>query len=220
MRERFRSGVSGPLIGAVLCAAPAAAFAADTERRFELAPYAGVRFGGAFEAEAGEDFDLERNEAKGLLFNMTTATGDTQWEVLYARQRTRIETQPAFETGPLLDIDADYLQAGGTYLFDAGDTQPFVALTAGIGRFAPGPPGFDDELYLSGSLGGGVHLRARDRIGVRIEGRVFASFIDTDGELFCRGGAHSESSAYTCALAADSDTLVQWETRIGLVFRF
>lgn len=209
------------LLGALCGALPAAAPAQERALRFELAPYTAFRFGGAFEREDGQqDYDLDDGDAQGLIFDMTTQDGGRQWEVLYARQRTALETPEALDGGPPLDIDAEYLQAGGTYLFDGQSRRPFVALTAGIARFAPAPSGFDDESYLSASLGGGVHLRADKRIGVRIEGRMFASLIDSDSELFCGGGAQAEQAGYLCTLDVDGTTLVQWEARVGLVLRF
>ena len=112
---------------------------------------------------------------------------NTQWEVLYAHQPTVLETLPSFTGGPLLDIDVDYLQFGGTFLFDndSDTTVPFIAMTAGLARFEPGLSSIDAENYLSGSLGGGVHLRANRRVGVRLEARAFLTLVESDSTLFC-----------------------------------
>jgi hypothetical protein len=186
--------------------------------RFELTPYAAYRFGGEFESETGTgDFQLDESDAEGLIFNaQALGAVDAQWEVLFVRQQTELETQPSFAGPPSLDIDVDYWHFGGTYLFDGGGVRPFIAMTVGVSHFEPRLPGFDDENYFSASFGAGVQLRAAKRVGVRLEGRVYASLVDSDGQLFCRRGGQ----ASVCALNVDGTTLVQWETRAGLVFRF
>jgi hypothetical protein len=193
------------------------AAAQEAPPRFELTPYAAYRFGGEFEEVDGErTFELREGNAQGLIFNIRAARANTQWEALYAHQQTQVETQASFNGGPLLDIDVDYLHFGGTYQFEGENTRPFVALTAGVSHFEPGLPGFDGETYLSGSIGGGVQLRAQKRLGVRLEARAFASLVDSDGTLFCAGGA----SVNGCALNVNGTALFQWEAHAGLVFRF
>ena len=205
----------------VFVAAAAGAFALPLAAqspayRFELTPSAAYRFGGEFDnANGAADFDVRESDAQGLLLDIRAKDVNTQWEALYARQSTEVETQPAFG-GPALDLDVEYWHFGGTYLFDGRDVRPFIALTAGLTRLDPAPSRFDAENYFSASLGGGVHLRAAKRLGVRLEARVFASLIDDDGELFCASGGATNA----CALVIDGETLFQWEARAGLVFRF
>ena len=214
---------STALAGA-LALAPGLAPAQSTDERewrprFELTPYAGYRIGGEFEdAEDGTAFEIHEGQAEGLIFNIHTAAGNTQWELLYAHQSTEVETQPAFAEGALLAIDADYWHFGGTYLFDmpSPGVQPFLAMTAGITRFDPAVSGIEAENYFSGSLGGGVQLRSDRRVGVRLEGRAFGTLVDSEGGLFCYSGP----SAAGCALAVDGDALFQWELKAGVVFRF
>jgi hypothetical protein len=210
------------LAAALLAAAalPRLAAAQEAPPRFELTPYAAYRIGGEFEDAATADgFDVREGNADGLVFNIRTDSVNAQWELLYAHQRSELQTRPTFAGAPTLAIDADYLQFGGTYLFDGTRVRPFIALTAGLVRFEPGRSGIEAENYLSGSFGGGVHLRADRRIGVRLEGRVYGSLIDDDGDLFCvSGGLLSPVSG--CALAVDGDAFIQWEARAGVVFRF
>lgn len=194
--------------------------------RFELTPYGAYRFGGEFDAPSDDDpatpetphFELHEGNAFGLIFNIRAATVNTQWEILYARQQTEVDTLPSFVGGPRLDIDVDYLQFGGTYLFDEQSTStvPFIALTAGFAHFDPALPGAEAETYWSGSISGGVQLRADKRIGVRLEARAFASLIDSDSTLFCTTGPE----ANRCALSVRGTALYQFEARAGVVIRF
>jgi len=194
--------------------------------RFEITPYAAYRIGGEFEPQAepkdldanGRGFELHEGNAEGLILDIRTSAGDSQWEVLYAHQDTELETQPSFVGGPTLDIDVSHFQFGGTYLFeDSSDTiVPFIALTAGLARFEPELDGVEAENYFSWSFGGGVQLRAERRIGVRLEARVFGSLIDDDSALFCV----SSPEVSSCAVVVEGDQLYQVEARVGVVVHF
>jgi len=195
------------------------AAAADNEAppRFELTPFAGYRIGGEFEQQnGGGHYELDEGNSEGLIFNITARDVNTQWEVLYGHQSTKVATQVAFDPAARLPLDVEYFQFGGTYLFDGEDTRPFIALTVGVTHFGPSLPGVDAESFLSGSLGGGVQLRKTERIGVRLEARVFATFVNSDGALFC----HSGPAGGACAIQIHGTALYQLETSAGVVFRF
>jgi len=195
---------------------PDLAAAQDASFKFELTPFAGYRIGGQFEEQDGEgEFELYESSAQGILLNVA-AKSNGQWEVLYARQDTKVDTQTRLVGDALLDMDVEYFHFGGTYLFDGEDTRPFLALTIGLSRFDPHPSDLRPENYFSASMGGGVQLRATKRFGVRIEGRVFTTFVDSDSDIFCR----SSAEANFCAIRVEGTTLTQWELRAGLVFRF
>jgi hypothetical protein len=202
-------------VGGVAC--PSFAAAQEAPLRYELTPYAAYRFGGEFEEQDGDrTFELREGNAQGLIFNIRAKDVNTQWEALYAHQQTELETQASFSGGPLLDIDVDYLQFGGTYMFDGEDARPFIALTVGVAHFEPTLAGYDGETYFSGSLGGGVQLRANKRIGVRLEARAFMTLVDSEGFLFCGSGGQISG----CALTVNGTALYQFEGRAGVVFRF
>lgn len=184
--------------------------------KFELTPYAGFRLGGSFDEQDGDGrIDLDDSNAYGLMFNIM-AHANGQYELIYARQNTDADTRGFFADDPTIDIDVEYFQFGGTYLFDGDSTRPFIALTLGGSRFDPGLAGSNSESFFSASFGGGVQLRANDRLGVRLEARVFTTFVDDDTDIFCEsiGGAGS------CLIRIEGQLFSQWEARAGLVFRF
>ena len=190
--------------------------AQSQDLRFEITPYAAYRMGGSFDEKDGDGrVELNDSGAEGLLFNIK-ANPNGQYELIYARQSTDAESSGFFAGDPEIDLDVEYLQFGGTYLFDGDNTRPFVALTLGATRFDPGIPDTGSESYLSASLGGGVQLRARERLGIRLEARVFTTFVDDDSSIFCS----SDNGAGACLVAIEARTLSQWEVRAGLVFRF
>jgi hypothetical protein len=211
-------------------AAAAAAFgraaAQEPPFRFEVTPYGAYRVGGEFEPQAESNdgagnaggFELEEGNAEGVILAILTSAGTGQWELLYAHQRTELDTNPSFVGAPTLELDVTQLQLGGAHLFDddSETLAPFIALTAGLARFEPRLDEADAENYFSWSLGGGVHLRANRRIGVRLEARVFGTLIDDDSALFCVASPTGSS----CAVFAEGDQLYQLETRVGVVGRF
>jgi hypothetical protein len=115
-----------------------------------------------------------------------------------------------------LELDVEYLHFGGAYRFSGSAIKPFVTATAGAAHFSPRLPGFGGETFLSGSIGGGVQLRADKPVGVRLEGRLFATFLGHDTDIFC----HASGVMDTCAIAVSSSPLLQWEMGAGIVFRF
>lgn len=190
--------------------------AQDQPLKFELTPYTGYRMGGSFDEKDGPGrVDLNDSSAEGILFNIA-ANPNGQYEFLYARQGTDADTSGFFADDPTIDLDVEYLHFGGTYLFDGENTRPFVAMTLGATRFDPELAGTGSESFFSASLGGGVQLRARQRLGIRLEARVYTTFVDDNSNIFCS----SIDGAGACLVQVDARTLTQWEARAGLVFRF
>jgi len=217
-RDVVSLGIAAVCASALPAAAQDAVPAAErSPLGFELTPYLAYRIGGEFESEDGEThYELHEGDAQGLIFNFNAAQPGTQWQILFGRQRTELQTQELFAGVPLLDLDADYLQFGGTYVFDGTTTRPFVALTAGLARFDPRASNLEAENFFAGSISGGVQLRADKRIGVRLETRVFATLVNNDGGLFC--GFNGTTSG--CAVTIHGTALYQWEASAGLVIRF
>lgn len=190
--------------------------AQNKQFNFELTPYAAYRLGGQFEEKDGDgQFEFEDSDAQGIMLSGLVRS-NTQWEVLYGRQNTDVDTQGLFVNDPLFDLDVEYFHFGGTYLFEGDNVRPFIALTVGVSQFDPGPDSFDSESFFSASIGGGWQLNASKRIGVRLEARAFTTFVESDSDIFCQ----SSGAGGTCLIAVDAKTLTQWEARAGLVFRF
>ncbi len=206
--------------GAVFCcllfAMTSSASAQDKPLKFEITPSVGYRFGGHFEdADGGAEFELIESDAQGITFNIL-ANPNGQWEIIYAHQETELGTQGLFSSDPFVDLDVDYLQFGGTYLFDGNNTRPFIAMTIGVSQFDPQPAEFNSETFFSASFASGVHLNANKRFGVRLEARVFTTFVTSSSNIFCS----SVGGTGGCLVQIDGTAVTQWEGRVGLVFRF
>lgn len=201
----------------VLLATDAAPLAAqESDLRFEITPFTAYRVGGDFQERDGSgQVALSDSDSQGVMFNIK-AHPNGQYELLYARQSTEADTRDIMMNDSTFDIDVEYFHFGGTYLFDGDNTRPFIALTLGLSQFDPAIPGSDSESFFSASFGGGIHLNAGKRFGVRLEARAFTTFVDSDSNIFCV----SLNGVGSCLIQVDARTLTQWEARAGLVFRF
>jgi hypothetical protein len=201
---------TGPLAGPAL---------ADTgPSRAELTAFAAFASGGELTlADENGSVDFDDGAGYGLVFN-AAASGNTEWELLAAAQGTSLEPGPVAALRDL-DVDVQYLHAGGTYLFEPSPAlpmRPFVALTLGATRLDPSGAGTSSEVYGSASLGLGMKLYPSERVGVRLEARAFATLTSGDSELFCALGGEQN----VCAIGIDGDVFTQWWALAGLTWRF
>ena len=182
---------------------------------FELTPVLGYGIGGDFE-DVDTEAELEFDEAAsfGVIFNIQESP-NTQWEVLYLRQGTELTTDELFVSQPLLDVDVHYLHGGGTYILEGGQVQRFVSGTLGLTRFDPSGD-FDAENFFSFSLGAGLRFLPSERVGVRLEVRWLATFVDSDTDVFCSTGGATN----VCALQGAGSLVNQWHLFAGATFRF
>ncbi len=183
---------------------------------FEITPFGGYRYGGEFE-ETDRNFSIELDdkESYGLILNARHSPV-TQWEILYSRQETSADTIGLGLSDPLLDLSVEYLQAGGTYLWDGDHARPFLAATLGVTQIDISNPGYDSDSFFSFSLGLGLQIRPTDRLGLRLEARGYGTLLDSDSDLFCE----FSPSNNICAIRIDGTIMWQVEALAGIVFRF
>lgn len=199
------------------CTAATTGHAGESEERFlryELAPFAGYRFGGDFERRAnGGDLDLADSRAFALALDLRR-DAYSQYELFYARQSTRLQGSAGLGAP---DIEVEYLHLGGT-LVVAEDSYlaPYIVATVGATRFGLDPAEADDETRFSFSLGAGLRVPVRPRFSLRLEARGFITLVDTDGSFFCESG----ELGGVCAIAARSSTFIQYEILAGAAFAF
>jgi hypothetical protein len=90
-----------------------------------------------------------------------------------------------------------------------GRVRPFLTGVVGLTRYASD---VDSEVRFSVGAGGGVKLFPARRVGLRLDGRLFTTFVDADlGFLACTPG--------TCITALHVNMVWQAEFTAGIVFR-
>lgn len=216
LSERFVLKASIAAMMLAMSSAGAAETMQQELARFSLTPFGGYTFGGEFK-DAEDMLAVEVDDAPhlGLIFNIREGA-NTQWEIFYSSQQSEADTAEVSPTQPMVDLDIQYLQIGGTYVADGDRARPYLAATIGGTRFDPGPLTFDSEHFFSFGVGAGWYVAATERLDLRLEGRVLGTFLRSDTELFCETGPVEN----ICAIAADSDLYWQFQTSLGFAFRF
>lgn len=200
----------------MLLFSPVLAPAQDSPGRFEITPFGGYRFGGTIEeADTELEAELADGASAGLILNLREGP-NTQWELVYARQGTDADVRDFDFAATTLDVDIDTLQIGGTYLGDGERYRPYMAATVGGTRISPTLSDIDGDTFWSFSIGAGLQVFPAERIGLRLETRLWGTLLSSDSDLFCESGP----AGGICAIAVDARMLWQFETLAGLVIRF
>jgi hypothetical protein len=177
----------------------------------EISPMAGYRFGGDFfELITNQRVDADGAPAAGVAVNVPLHDG-LQVEALFTHQEARI-TVPATGSRPASQwrIAVDHWMAGGLQEFGSSRARPFLTGLLGLTRYAADG---DNEIRFTVSAGGGVKLFPARHLGVRFDGRVFATIVDAEGSaLACSPGI--------CLVAFDAHVVWQAEFTTGLTVVF
>ena len=178
---------------------------------FGITPFTGYRFGGEFEdINTGTTLKLSEEQTYGIIFDRQLASGDIM-EFYYSRQPSSLLASGSVTPGALIDIDVEYFHLGGKYPIKS-NAGAFYVGSVGLTRFSPGVDGLGAETNFSIGLGVGMETAADKRVGFRLEGRAFGTFIDSSGGIFCGGGG--------CIVVTESQMLWQFEVNAGITFRF
>lgn len=186
---------------------------AGAEWGVEITPYAGYAIGGSFEDNTtGASLDVKEGGAFGLVLDYPD-TPETQYELFYGFQRTKVTGGGTLGGETLFDLDIHYLHLGGTYMFPGEKVRPYIAGGLGATHFVPHGSGLNQKTYFSISLGGGVKIPISGHVGLRFEGRGFMTILPDSTEIFCvsSGGA-------SCDVKVQGDVLGQILLTAGITF--
>ncbi len=193
-------------------AMPAQVLAQD----FFITPVGGYSFGSTELDFAQNDGDLEdkfsisEDANYGLMLGLTTNDpGDVY--LLYSHQSATLNSGGVFAGERVADLAVDYLHLGGTLYFPNGNWEPYVTATAGLTQLRP-DGGLDSETRFSMGLGLGTQYRITEHLALMAEVRGFATFMDTDNEIFCGDQG--------CVWKLQASTLIQGQANIGIQFKF
>lgn len=204
-----------------LLALPLTATAQDGTR-VEFTPFASFGFEGNFDNGFDDDDifdedDLSVDDANGygLIVGFPLSRSFTV-ELSYNRQETELFFDDEIFGLPdvLIDLDIEYLHAGITVNFGGGHVQPFLGVSAGLTRFTPDTAfdDYDDETRFSAGVSGGLKIYFTDNVGIRLQGRVLSTLVESDEEAFC--------GRRDCYYYEDDTYLYQAELAAGLILAF
>jgi hypothetical protein len=177
----------------------------------EVAPFGGFRFGSALvDTINGRPVDVGGAPAVGMIVDVPLPSG-MQIEGAFSHQRASVFV-PNGSPGPspAPHVSVDHWQAGGLQEFGEWPrARPFLTGVLGLTRYGAGG---DNEIRFTTGAGGGVKLFPVPRVGVRLEGRVFATFLDAAGTGLACGGRG-------CLIALHVDVAWQAEFTAGVVVK-
>ena len=179
----------------------------------EVTPFVGYRFGGGFfERITGQPVDLDGAPAAGAVVNVRFRERGLFAEALFTHQEARVKFPAGSSLAPASwRITVDHWQGGGLQEFGTSRrARPFLTGLLGLTRYAAEG---DNEIRFAVSAGGGVKLMPVRYFGVRLDGRVFATFADIDGRAVA-------CSPVVCPVVLDADIIWQAEFSAGLVVAF
>ena len=196
----------GIVVATVVFSIPASA------QPVEIAPVGGYRFGGGFfEQVTQQQVDLDGAPVFGIVVNVPLHDG--LFVEAFASHQQGSVTVPESATVPATRwrIDVDHFQVGGLQeFFDRRRTRPFLTGLLGLTRYAADG---DNEIRFTASAGGGVKLMPVPRFGLRLDGRLFATFVEVEGRaIACSPGI--------CLVAFNANIVWQAEFTAAMVVGF
>jgi hypothetical protein len=152
-------------------------------QQVEITPLVGYQFGGKFTVQRGT-LNIKDAMNYGVILNITVRP-NTQLELSYSWQDTRVEFRGAVVDNPIIDATVEYWQTGGLVEYPKNRVRPFGLFTLGATHFNPKAAGVSSVWRFSGTIGGGVKVFLSPNIGLRLQGRLLLPYISGGSSIFC-----------------------------------
>jgi hypothetical protein len=204
-RRRFR--LAGA-VAVVACLAGRGSMVAA--QGVEIAPFGGYRFGGDFFGIiSGQPVDVNGAVSFGVVLDAPLSSG-MQFEGLFTHQHADVVVPGGFFSPPTRwRMSVDHWQVGGLQEFSGGYLRPFLTGNLGLTRLGAEA---DSALRFTVGGGGGIKVFPTSHVGLRLDGRVFTTFVDT-------GASVVACSGQTCFLALHGRLVWQAEFTAGVVVK-
>jgi hypothetical protein len=177
----------------------------------EITPLIGFQFGGKFSVQRGS-LNIKDAMNYGVILDITVRP-NTQLELSYSRQDTRVEFRGVGIDNPIIDAAVEYWQIGGLVEYPKDRVRPFGLFTLGATHFNPKTTGISSVWRFSGTVGGGVKVFLSPNLGLRLQGRLLFPYIAGGSSIFCGlpGG---------CYVTLGGTVMLQADVTAGLILAF
>ena len=188
---------------------------ADEISYIEITPLVGYRFGGDFDttndnAEITTKIKLSEEASYGFLLAWDYDK-KRQGELLVSHY-TSWFSQTINSTASNNNLAITYAHLGGNVPISDGVVPLFVTGGLGLTHFSPEDTLLSDETRFSMNIGLATKITVSENISLRVGGRVYATFFNSDSQVFC--------NEEKCAISISSDLWVQSEVNAGITFSF
>lgn len=214
MRSPFGPSPRASVLALLVSLLATFAAAQSEPRKVELTGFGGYQVGGSSSSRYGR-LTIDDAVAYGVMLDVRVRP-DATLNFVYDRQETVLhfrDNHPFFPKIVSLDLAVEHYQMGGTVEFVRETLRPYFAVTLGATRFDALSRPAGDEWRFSLGVGVGLKKYFSDRVGLRLDGRVWPVFVNTSGGFFCTlpGG---------CLVSLEADALWQANAVVGLFVGF
>lgn len=183
--------------------------------RGEITGFAGYAFGGKISVFSG-DVKVKDSEMFGAILGFNVRPG-YQVELSWNYQPTNLEYRPFVGNRESIGLDVHYFQIGGLREIESGNAHPFLKFTLGATYYDPadeplGGVNLSSEWRFSATFGLGAKYFFSPRVGLRLQGDLVGTFLDTSGGMFCGFGG--------CSLGLFGSGVVSGDVTGGLTIAF
>jgi len=177
-----------------------------------LTVYGGYRFGGGFtDVTTGKTWDLTEGPAYSVAADFGIDRR-TQWEIFISHRNASLRASGFSPVTDNIGLGVTYYHVGGTYFFDQEVGKGgYVVGGLGLTNFSPKQAGLSSETRFSLNVGVGYMVPLTKHVAVKLEGRGYATLVDSSGGFFCSGG---------CVVQVKGSTFTQGEVLAGIAARF
>jgi len=184
------------------------------DRRVEISPFGGIQVGGSILSRPGR-LEIEPDASIGVIVDVRVRP-DATVQMVYGREDTTLDflsNDPFFPERVRVGLAVEYYHLGGAVEFGEGRLKPYFALTVGATRFDPKVNDVGSEWRFSIGSGLGVKTYLSPRLGLRLEGRVWPTFLRNSGGFLC-------SVPRGCLAEVEADFLTQGSATAGFFVTF
>jgi opacity protein-like surface antigen len=180
-------------------------------RAMEVTVFGGRAFGGSLDdTDTLQSVDLEPATVLGGVFNVESSDENSFYEFSYLRENS------AFEGTLPFDVSIEYFHVGG---YVAGSDKPlrispYFLATVGATRLTPDDSAYKSHTVFSAAVGGGMKFPITRYFGLRLDGRVYGTFIDSKTDIFC------QLPSTGCAIHFQGKTVLRGMVNLGATVRF
>ena len=183
----------------LLSLSAAAAWAGDVE----LAPFAGLQYGGSLAAPSGREIAIDVGLQYGATLDVGIA-GRWSFELLVSRQETGLSGAPR------VGLAIERYLAGVREEKEVGRFRFLGVFLLGLTRLVP--DGLDADERFTGALGLGLRRPLTRHLGLRTDVRVYYAVVSAGGATACVNGS--------CLFVFGSSGVWQGDLTAGLTWTF
>ena len=177
----------------------------------DVTVYAGYRFGGNFtDITTGKTWDVTEGPAFSLAADFGIDSR-TQWELFVSHRNASLRASGFSPAADNIRLGITYYHVGGTYFFDQEVGKGgYVVGGVGLTNFSPGAD-LSTETRFSLNVGIGYFVPLTKHVALKLEGRGYATLVNSSSAFFCSGG---------CVVQIKGTTFTQAEALAGIAARF